>query len=92
MGLSERMEPKFPNKYKKKANTDNTDSDRGIREIIPGAPCPCPCVHIHVCRCAHAYGVPRTTVHTYVQVYTCVWSPEDSCAYIRAGVRMHVEP
>lgn len=31
-------------------------------------------------------------MHTYVQVCACMWSPEDSCAYIRAGVSMHVEP
>lgn len=37
---------------------------------------------IHTCRCAHACGVPRTAVHTYVQVCACMWSPEDNCAYI----------
>lgn len=55
MDLSERMEPMFPNKVEKEANTDTTDSDWGIREIIPGAPAPehvctymCAGVHMHM--------------------------------------------
>lgn len=45
----------FPNKVEKEANTDTTDSDWGIRELIPGAPAPehgctymCAGVHMHM--------------------------------------------
>lgn len=67
---------------KEEANIDTflleeTDSDWGIREIMPEAPCPSPCAYscmgvymcveareqlnIHMCRCAHECGGPRAT-------------------------------